>query len=170
MVFEVTLGDMGEVINTIQECLNSINNDYLSIIQLTGATPDTYRNYGFSRIMPDVLIDMVKQAYILNYDSEDETKWGIAQQLTALAGQKSSSVGTLQKISDLLLTMGRDEDEVARQLTRLKSYIGTLGTFLSSAKTQPLEIDYVLIQPAGSEMPKANANFFEATFHEPLVS
>ncbi|MBR2335599.1 MAG: extracellular solute-binding protein [Clostridia bacterium] len=166
MVLEVTLGDMGEVINTIQECLNSINSDYLSIIQLTGATPDTYRNYGFSRIMPDVLIDMVKQAYILNYESEDESKWGIAQKLTALAGQKSSSVGTLQKISDLLLTMGRDEDEVARQLTRLKSYIGTLGTFLSSAKTQPLEIDYILVQPAGSEAPSANANFFQSTAHE----
>ena len=166
MVFEVTLGDMGEVINTIQECLNSINNDYLSIIQLTGATPDTYRNYGFSRIMPDVLIDMVKQAYILNYDSEDESKWGVAQQLTALAGQKSSSVGTLQKISDLLLSMGRDEDEIARQLSRLKSYIGTLGSFLSSAKTQPLEIDYILIQPTGSKMPSATANFFQSTGHE----
>ena len=166
IVFEVALGDMGEVINTIQECLNAINSDYLSIIQLTGATPDAYRNYGFSRIMPDVLIDMVKQAYVLNYESDDESKWGVAQQLTALAGQKSSSVGTLQKISDLLLTMGRDEDEIARQLSRLKSYIGTLGSFLSSAKTQPLEIDYILIQPAGTETPSADANFFQSTIHE----
>lgn len=166
LVFEVSLGDMGEVINTIQESLNSINNDYLSIIQLTGATPDTYRNYGFSRIMPDVLIDMVEQAYVLNYETEDESKWGIAQKFTALAGQKSSSVGTLQKISDLLLTMGRDEDEVARQLNRLKGYIGTLGTFLSSAKTQPLEIDYILVQPTGSELPRANATFLKSTGHE----
>ena len=163
---EVTLGEMGDVIETVQSSLNSINNDYLSIIQLTGATPDTYRDYGFSRIMPDTLIDMVRQAHILNYETEDPATMGVAQKLTILAGQKSSNVGTLQKVSDLLLRMGRDEDEIARSLERLKAYIGTLGTFLSDAKTQPLELDYILIQPADSEVPVAKANFWRSTIHE----
>ncbi|MBQ8407733.1 MAG: extracellular solute-binding protein [Clostridia bacterium] len=163
---EVTLGDMGEIINTVQNSLNSINTDYLSIIQLTGATPDTYRDYGFSRIMPDTLIDMVEQAFVLNYESEDPAKWGVAQQLTELAGQKSSNVGTLQKVSDLLLRMGRDEDEIARSLERLKAYIGTLGTFLSDAKTQPLELDYIMIQPAEEEVPAAKAGFWASLIHE----
>ena len=164
MKLEVTLGDMGEVIETVQNSLNAINNDYLSIIQLTGATPDSYRDYGFSRIMPEVLIDMVRQGEILNNEDEDDP--GVAQQLTALAGQKSSSVGTLQKVSDLLIKMGKDEDSIASSLERLKSYIGTLGTFLSSAKTQPLEIDYIMIQPAGAEEPKARANVFQTLWHE----
>ena len=164
--FEVTLGAMGEIIETVQEALDSINDDYLDIIQLTGATPDSYRDYGFSRIMPDTLIDMVKQAQILNNESDDPAKQGVAQKLTALAGQKSSSVGTLQKISDLLLKMGRDENEIAPSLERLKSYIGTLGTFLSDAKTQPLEFDYILIQPAEEELPRAKANWFASLWHE----
>ncbi len=162
--FEVTLGAMADVINTVQDALDHINADYLSIIQLTGATPDNYRDYGFSRIMPDVLIDMVTQAKVL--DNESATEPGVAQQLTALAGQKSSNVGTLQKIANLLLTMGRDEDEIARLLERLKSYIGTLGTFLSSAKTQPLAVDYILIQPAGEELPEAKAGFWASLIHE----
>ena len=166
MKLEVTLGAMGEIINTVQNALNSINNDYLAIIQLTGATPDSYRDYGFSRIMPDTLIDMVKQAQVLNYESTDPAKQGIAQRLTALAGQKSSSVGTLQKISDLLLKMGRDEDEIAPSLERLKSYIGTLGTFLSDAKTQPLEIDYILVQGAEQELPRATASWWSSLIHE----
>ena len=161
---EVTLGEMGDVIRIVQDALNSINDDYLSIIQLTGATPDNYRDYGFSRIMPDVLIDMVKQAKILN--NEDSKAPGVAQTLTKLAGQKSSNVGTLQKVSDLLLKMGRDEDEIAKSLERLKSYIGTLGTFLSDAKTQPLQVDYILIQPVDSEVPKAKAGFFASLWHE----
>ncbi len=164
--FEVTLGSMAEIINTVQEALDSINSDYLSIIQLTGSTPDTLRDYGFSRIMPDVLIDMVRQAQILNYESDDKAQWGVAQKLTDLAGEKSSNVGTLQKISDLLLQMGRDEDEIARLLERLKSYIGTLGTFLSDAKTQPLLLDYVMIQGADQEMPKAEAGWWDAFVHE----
>ncbi len=161
---EVTLGSMGKLINTVQNALNSINDDYLAIIQLTGATPDAYRDYGFSRIMPDTLVDMRDQALVLN--NESKTKPGIAQQLTALAGQKSSSVGTLQKISDLLLKMSGDETEIAASLERLKSYIGTLGTFLSDAKTQPLQLDYILIQAAGSEEPRAEANWWNAFTHE----
>ncbi len=164
--FEVTLGSMADIINTVQSALDHINSDYLSIIQLTGSSPDTYRDYGFSRIMPDVLIDMVRQAQILNYESDDEAEWGVAQKLTALAGEKSSNVGTLQKISDLLLEMGRDEDEIARLLERLKSYIGTLGTFLSDAKTQPLQLDYIMIQGTEEEMPAAKANIWEAFVHE----
>ena len=105
--FEVTLGDMGSVINTVQNSLNSINNDYLSIIQLTGATPDSYRDYGFSRIMPDVLIDMVQQGIVLDNDNPEKGPDGVAQRLTDLAGQKSSSVGTLQKVSQLLIEMGQ---------------------------------------------------------------
>ncbi len=161
---EVTLGEMGEIITTVQNALNAINDDYLSIIQLTGTTPDTYRDYGFSRIMPDTLIDMVRQGQILN--NEDPNNPGVAQKLTALAGQKSSNVGTLQKVSDLLLRMGRDEEEIARSLERLKSYIGTLGTFLSSAKTQPLEIDFIAIQPKEQELPKAEAGFWASLWHE----
>ncbi len=163
---EVTLGSMAEIITTVQDALDHINADYLSIIQLTGSTPDTYRDYGFSRIMPDVLIDMVRQAQILNFESEDEAEWGVAQKLTALAGEKSSNVGTLQKISDLLLEMGRDEDEIARLLERLKSYIGTLGTFLSDAKTQPLQVDFIQIQGAEQELPSAQANWWQSLVHE----
>ena len=164
--FEVTLGSMADIINTVQTSLDHINSDYLSIIQLTGSTPDTLRDYGFSRIMPDVLIDMVRQAQVLNYESDDPAQWGVAQKLTALAGEKSSSVGTLQKISGLLLDMGRDEDQIARLLERLKSYIGTLGTFLSDAKTQPLQLDYIMIQGAGQETPDAEANWFETFVFE----
>ena len=163
---EITLGNMGEVIETVQNALNAINKDYLSVIQLTGATPDAYRDYGFSRIMPDVLIDMVMQGIILNNDDLSKGDLGVAQKLTNLAGQKSSSVGTLQKVSDLLIEMGRDEDSIASSLERLKSYIGTLGTFLSDAKTQPLEIDYIMIQPVGSSEPKAEAGFFSTLWHE----
>ena len=171
--YEVTLGDMSEIINTVQAALDSINSDYLEIIQLTGSTPDTYRDYGFGRIMPDVLRDMVRQAVILDNDPTTATDAyrknspeGVAQRLTTLAKQKSSNVATLQKVADLLVNMGTDEDEIARLLSRLKSYIGTLGTFLSNAKTQPLLLDYVLIQPAGAEEPEAKAGFWKGLVHE----
>ena len=168
---EVTLGKMGEIVSKVQECLDGINNDYLSIIQLTGTTPDPDRDYGFKRIMYGVLVDMNKQSRVLDNDPEanPESPYkepGVAQILTNLAGQKSANVGTLQKIADLLYTMSMDEREIAKNLARLKSYIGTLGTFLSDAKTQPLQMDYLVIQSPEEAAPKAEPGFFKAFWHE----
>ncbi len=155
--FEVTLGKMGDVVRQVEAILNAINNDYLNIIKLTGITPDSYRDYGFSQVMPDTMVDMVRQSRNL---------FTLADQLTAIAGEKSSNAATLEKVARLLEDMGTDDDEVAKNLANLKSYIGTLGTFLSDAQTQPLQLDYIMIQPAESKLPKATPNFFQTLLHE----
>ncbi len=155
--FEVTLGKMGDVVRQVEDILDAINNDYLNIIKLTGASPDQYRDYGFSQVMPDVMVDMVIQSRNLTE---------LATELTEIAGGKSSNVATLEKVARLLEEMGTDDDEVAKNLDNLKTYIGTLGTFLSDARTQPLQLDYILIQPAGETLPKAKPNFFQSFMHE----
>ena len=162
--FEVTLGDLSTLISDVQDALNSINDDYLTILRLTGTNPDSNRDYKFTTVMPDQMIDMVIQSRVLNYENDEIP--GVAQKLTEYAGQKSSHVGTLQKVADLLLEMGTDEDEVARNLERLKSYIGTLGTFLSDIKSQPLQVDYIMVQPEETEAPVAKAGFWKTLWHE----
>ncbi len=154
---EVSLGDMGNIVNRVSNSLSNINKYYLDILKLTGADPDEYRDYGFYRIMPDTMRGLLTEATNL------ET---VANDLKEVAGVKSSNVATLERITWLLREMGGDEDNVARYLDQLKSYIGTLGTWISTAKTQPLDLDYFLIQSKDAELPRANANFFEALWHE----
>lgn len=155
--FEVALGAMGEVVRQLHAALEKINNDYLTILKLTGAKPDPYRNYGFYRIMPDTILDLNVQSKRLQ---------AIADELAKMAGVKSTSVGTIEKLVWLLNRMFGSEKEIARNLEQLKTYLGTLGTLLSDSKTQPLQLDYIQIQPAGDDLPKAKANFFESFFHE----
>ena len=155
--FEVTLGLMGDVVRRVEDVVSAINADYLNIIKLTGLTPDSYRDYGFSQVMPDTMIDMVIQSRNL---------YQLIEELTALSGEKSSNVATLEKVARLLEDMGTDDDEVAKNLSNLKSYIGTLGTFLTDVQTQPLQLDYILIQPKGAEMPAAEPTFFQTMIHE----
>ena len=154
---EVTIGSMGDIVRRVETALKAINDDYLSILKLTGASPDEYRDYGFSRIMPEVMIDMLVQA-----DEFEE----ISQALEKITGGKSSNTATLDKIVNTLRTMGSDEDQIAKYLSQLKSYIGSLGTWLSDAKTQPLQLDYIVIQPLESELPEASAGFFASLLHE----
>ncbi len=153
---EVTLGTMSDVVSEIEDSLNSINADYLNIVRLTGTSPDEYRDYDFTRIMPQTLADFVVQSARLATVTEN---------LETIAGTASSTTATLKKVVDLLYRM-HDEDEIAKRLSSLKSYIGSLGTFLTDAKKQPLQIDYILIQTPGNDLPKAEPNFFQKLVHE----
>ncbi len=163
---EVTLGQMGDVVGTVQGALEAINADYLNILKLTGSNPDENRDYGFSRVMPDTMSDLIIQGRILAGD-EDKGVDGISQKLSEISGGKSSMTATLDKIGRLLVQMGQDNDEVAKNLEQLKTYIGSLGTWLSDAKTQPLVLDYIVIQPSSdTEVPEASAGFFKALGYE----
>ena len=155
---EVTLGNMGDIVRRVEETLASINDDYLNIMKLTGSTPDEYRDYGFSRVMPDTMIDLIRQARELE---------AVSTELAEIAGEKSSTTATLDKIVRVLEMMGKDDDEVAKNLAQLKTYIGSLGTWVSDAKTQPLTLDYIVVQSASdTTLPVAKAGFFQSLWYE----
>ena len=156
--FEVVLGSMSSMIRQIESILNDLNNDYLNIIKLTGSSPDDYRDYGFFRLLPETFSNMIAQA--------DELK-AVSETLKSnTKGSASSYTGVCDKLSLLLEKMGGDENAVAKNLSNYKSYVGSLGTFLTDAKTQPLQLDYLSIQGAGTEAPKATAGFFKSLWHE----
>ena len=150
---EVSLGSMGDVVRRVEDALTRINNAYLNIIKLTGSNPDSYRDYGFSRVMPEVLNEFILMSREINEVSE---------YLSDVAGVKGSQVATLDRVSWLLEKMGGDEDVIAKNLSELKAYIGNLGTWITTAKTQPLQLDYISIQSTEAELPEATEGFFKA--------
>ena len=155
--FEVVLGNMSDIIGRVQSALTSINNDYLKILQITGADPDEYRDYNFNGLIPDTIRDMYQQYVVLD---------DVSKLITEITGEKGSNTATLDNIARVLQKMASDEDEVARNLDTLKSYIGTLGTWLNNVRSQPLSFDYICIQPTGMKAPKAEAGFFKALIFE----
>ncbi len=155
--FEVVLGNMSDIIGRVQEALTSINNDYLKILQITGADPDANRDYNFNNLIPDTIRDLYKQYLELS---------DVSRILTEINGGKGSNVATLDNIARILKKMATDEDEVAKNMSNLKSNIGTLGTWLNNVRNQPVLFDYIMIQPVGEKLPKAEANFFQAVWFE----
>ncbi len=153
---EVGLGDMAEIINTLENSLTTINNCYLEILKLTGADPDEYRDYGFKRIMPQTVEQLGIQSLVL-YEQ--------AAKMEEICGSSGSNIATLRTIADLLEKM-EDEDEIAGNLSNLKTYIGTLGTWINTAKSQSITVDYFEIKAPGVKLEKANAGFFKALWFE----
>ncbi len=166
---DVSLGTLSDIIEGVERSLSVINDCYLDILRLTGAEPDEYRDYRFGRVMPATVRNLLKEHKNLS---------AVSEQLTALCGSKGAHVATLDKVAFLLDVMGSDEDKIAENLDDLKSYIGTLGTWLNTSKQQSLMMDYIVV--SGSENAtydvsftpvldgqyKVDANFFEAAGFE----
>lgn len=152
----VVLGDMAEILNTIETALSTINEYYLQILMLTGSEPDEYRDYQFSRLMPEVLKGMGVQAKVLR---------SVSAELEKINGTKGSDSVTLDNVAMLLERMSEDEDLIAPNFSELKDYIGNLGTWIMTSRNQPLQFDYLVVAPAkdvaekGSEKYMKNKDF-----------
>ncbi len=157
---EANLGDMSDIIRRVSTSLDNINNAYIKFLMLAGSSPDADRNYGFYRRIPEAVLTLSKEAKEL---------YAIADEIVELTGMKGSHVATLTRVAQLLERMGKDEDQIARNLDSLKSNLGTLGTWVSDSRESPLELDYLMITPGDADtkaLPKATPNFFQTIWFE----
>ncbi len=148
----VVLGEMADILNTVEGSLSRINEYYLQILMLTGSEPDEYRDYQFSRLMPEVLKGMAAESKVL---------YTISAELEKINGTKGSDSVTLDNVALLLERMAEDEDLIAPNFTELKDYIGNLGTWIMTARNQPLEFDYILVSPAKDMAEKGAKKYYK---------
>ena len=151
------LGDMADVLNRIEEIQTRLNDYYRQILMITGSEPDEYTDYEFAKLIPQVLTGM---------KAEKKNLEAVSKELEEKIGTKGENTVILDRIAFLLDEMSKDETKIAANLGNYKSYIGSLGTWLLSTKAQPLQLDSIYVQPAGSALPAANANFFQSMGHE----
>ena len=161
LYIECSLGSLKELIQRVEVALAEINDCYLRILQLTGASADEYRDYNFIGIMPDVLRSLLVQAVELIE---------IKTELEELCGSNGAHIATLETIARVLDTMGSDDGyNIAKNMGNLKSNLGTLGTWINDSKKGVLIIDSISICPSNAtkkEIPKAEPGFFESVWFE----
>ena len=157
---ECSLGSLKELIQRVQNSLNAINECYLKILQLTGNDPDEYRDYNFYNIMPEVLYELLVQAIELE---------SVKQEFEILCGTNGSHITTLHTIAILLDKMGSDKgDYVAANMATLKSYLGTLGTWINNSKASKIIVDSIAVCPSNmsdddlDDALPAKAGFFKS--------
>ncbi|MHC1695540.1 MAG: extracellular solute-binding protein [Eubacteriales bacterium] len=154
---EVVLGDMAQVLRNVELSLSNMNEMYRKILMITGPSADVNRDYGFEKLIPEVLEGLI---------AESDNLYAISKQFEEIIGQKGEYTVLLDKIALLMSRMGNDTDKIASSLGTYKSNIGSLGTWLLERRNQPLEVDYMLIQPADAKLPRADANFVQSFMYE----
>ena len=154
---DVSLGSLAEKIKEVETALFEINAAYLSIIKITGAVPDQFKDYKFGQTIPDSI-------YALNYQALNLAR--IVEDFEELCGTNGSHIATLITVSNLLSTMGIEEGDVAKNVENLKTNLGTLGTWINDSKTSSMTVDKIVIQSGDAKKPKAKANFFQSMWFE----
>ncbi len=155
--FMATLGEFGAILTKVRALAEELNNSYLQIMRLTGSVPDEHRDYGFARIMPDVVAGFTTQAEQLRE---------VVDYIEKTSGQNSSSNASLETLIKILNLMASDEHEIAKNLGTFSSSIGSLASWVSNYEQQPLTLDYILIQGVNAEIPEANAGAWESLKYE----
>ena len=154
--FEANLGDIAEILSRISAAQSALNEDYLEIVRLTGAEPDEYRDYGFARVIPGVMRDLVEQGKEIS---------AVVEYLET-NGQLSEGTSTLTQIAERVMKMGTDEDQIAKNLESFKSDLSSLASWVEGMLTQTVEMDYILVTSPDGDVPKAEAGFFSGSWYE----
>lgn len=150
--FECVLGNLSDKLRQVDDSLTRMNDYYRQILMITGPEPDAFTDYEFTKLIPDVLRGMRKEA---------ENLYQVCSDLEEIIGEKGEHSVLLDKVAYTLEIMGNDQTKIADNLSVLKSYIGSIGTWLLSSRNQPLLVDYISIQGTDVKLPKAESNFFK---------
>lgn len=150
---EVVLGESAKAIRSVSLIVDELNRIYRQILVVTGPTPDTNRDYQFQKTMPDMLTALSEQGKQLEaaYD-----------ELNTMAGQSGETTQILIRTARQIRLMCDDPDSIAERFSMFQSNISSLATWLTTAQTQPLTLDYFVVAPAGTtDLPKATVSFWK---------
>jgi ABC-type glycerol-3-phosphate transport system substrate-binding protein len=154
---QATLGELGGMLNTMEESVFRLNEIYRKILVLTGAEPDIYRDYRVDVVYPEVITGMELESRIL---------YKLVDDLTAYSGERGAQAAATLTLARQLELFTRRPDKIPRTLVNFKENISALGDSLIALAQSQLDIDYLLVSAAQAKLPGVNENFLVSVSHE----
>jgi ABC-type glycerol-3-phosphate transport system substrate-binding protein len=154
---EATLGEVGKVLEELEDCTFRLNKIYRTILVYTGATPDKYRDYKIQNVYPETILAMELEARRL-YKAVDD--------MVAISGQKASQIATAQTLATQLERFVDKPEKITTEFTNFKDNITALGTSILELSEIRLDVDYIRVAGTDAKVKKDKSNFFKNTGHE----
>lgn len=148
---QVTLGDMGPLLQQVNQVMETLNDANRQIRMVTGSRADAYRDYQFQKQIPWVIEDLGRQSGKLR------ELFGAYREIT---GQNGEQAQILNKLYLQTKRMFEEPESIKTQMSSFSENLAALGTWMLTAQQQPLEIDYLVVASEKQQLPKANSGFF----------
>ncbi|MDR0556951.1 MAG: extracellular solute-binding protein [Treponema sp.] len=155
--FDITLGELGGMLNVMEESVFRLNEIYRKILVLTGPEPDPYRDYRVDYVYPDVIAAMAKESKIL---------YKLVDDLTAYSGERGSQAASALTLARQLELFVKKPHKIPQMLINFKGNISGLGDSLNSLGQSQLDIDYLVVSAKDGKLPVVHENFFVTAAHE----
>jgi ABC-type glycerol-3-phosphate transport system substrate-binding protein len=146
----VELGEMGEILRRVEESIFHLNEMFRTILMITGPSPDRNRDYGFRRLIPDVLADMEVQAEVLR---------DISGYITALAGTRTDRTVQIDRLVYLLERMYTRPADIANVFNNFRDSISATGAWLLESTYQPFDLDWIAFYTEDDTLPRVRHGF-----------
>jgi ABC-type glycerol-3-phosphate transport system substrate-binding protein len=154
---EATLGNMGKILQDLEDSTFRLNQIYRKILVYTGADPDDYRDYNLDQVYPEVIDAM---------DYESKNLYKIIDDVVSYTGQKADKIATAQTLAQQLELFVKRPDKITVNFTTFKDNITSLGTAILNMSETKLDIDYLVISADGKQIPKDTTSGFAKMWHE----
>lgn len=158
---EVVVGELDQVLAQVSDIAQKLNSMYRRIKMITGNFPDPFRDYNLEENIPEIFTVFEECIQGLEYANEE---------LTRISQDKGEQSANIDKLIVQLKSFLKDPDIIPEQVANpnssfsLSNNISNLSAWLVSASEVPLSIDYLILAPAGSSLPPADAGFFTKLF------
>ena len=150
IALEVIPGDIGAVMERLDDVIYNLNYYYRRILMITGPSPDEYNDYFLDDQIPELL--PVFQETINSLYAE---KAGIEE----MTGQ-GSEASTLQTMAVILQLAVKEPDDIPQMLSSIKDQISAVSAWMRDYRDQPLELDYIEVRTSHEKFKSAKTNFF----------
>lgn len=154
---EATLGQLGDILTELENSTLRLLQMYRRILVVTGATPDTARDYHIEKVYPDIYQAM---------DLESKRLYKLVDDMVAFRGQKDQNVASSQTLAKQLEKFVKKPQKITSEFTTFKDNITALGTAAITMAETKLDIDYIVINGVDKEFEKDRANVFTSVWHE----
>ena len=154
---EVTLGELGEVLNRLLDSVNRLNQIYRSVLVVTGPDPDPLRDYRIHVRLPHVMEMIEVEAGILH---------DIARDLTLLIGERNEHTGIIAAMVFQLQDFGQRPERIPRRLVNFRENISALADGARILTEGQLDIDFLLVTSPDYTLPVVRETFFGRVAHE----
>lgn len=151
------LGEFSTIISEVENCMAELNAIYRKIIRITGVSPDEYRDYQIESSLPEIVGEMTAVRDSLNE---------VIKELRAATGKSSDKETTLITMRDQLDELIKDPERFVKVISSYKINVRALGTWITSALEQPLQLDTIYIYSPDQEVEAAKNGFWARLLYE----
>ena len=154
---EATLGEMGPILQELEDSIYRLNLIYRKILVLTGVNPDRFRDYNLEGIYPEVIEAM---------DLESKRLYKLVDDTVAITGQKSDRVAVAQTLAVQMEQFVAHTERITQSFSNFKDNITSLGTAMQNMSETKLDIDMIIVTGQDATVPKVNDGLFAKALHE----